>query len=212
LATMHSLIVILVFVGVTSCIPKQLSGYTYQNPSSNTPQLSLPFPKPTYGAPVTNTNNGGASPGAGQVGGFGGNSFGDQVQQPAVSLVSCANGEVLHVDGNCVKPMISRNIFVFAAPAVPIQQGPTPEIPLPKVEYNIVFVRTPEKAESDEPIIVPPPQQKTLVYVLSKKGDAVGPQVIEVPAGPGHQPEVYYVNYEDGENPTLPGGIDLQTA
>ena len=26
------------------------------------------------------------------------------------------------------------------------------------------------------------------------------------------EPEVFFVNYKDGENPTLPGGIDLQTA
>ncbi|CAL4088822.1 unnamed protein product, partial [Meganyctiphanes norvegica] len=212
LATMHSLIVILVLVGVTLGAPQQQQGYTYQAPSSNTPQLSFPSQKPTFVAPVTNPNNGGASLGAGQVGSFDGNSYDGQVQQSTVSPIICADGEVLHVDGNCVKPMVSRNIFVYAAPAVPKQQGPAPEIPKPKIEYNIVFVRTPEKAEGAEPIIVPPPQQKTLVYVLSKKGDAVGPQVIEVPAGPGHQPEVYYVNYEDGENPTLPGGIDLQTA
>ena len=74
-----------------------------------------------------------------------------------------------------------------------------------------MFVRTPEGAQAQEPIVVPPPQQKTLVYVLSKKQDAEGQQVIQVPSTP-QKPEVYYVHYDDGENPQLPGGIDLQSA
>ncbi|CAL4130421.1 unnamed protein product, partial [Meganyctiphanes norvegica] len=126
---------------------------------------------------------------------------------------SCSNGQVRHVDGSCVTPMVSRNIFVFAAPEQqPSYRGPAPELPTPKVEYNIVFVRTPEGASGVEPIVVPPPQQKTLVYVLSKNQEIAGQRVIEVPAGPAQQPEVYYVNYDEGENPTLPGGVDLQTA
>ena len=59
--------------------------------------------------------------------------------------------------------------------------------------------------------MVPPPQQKTLVYVLNKKSEAQDQGLIEVPFTP-QQPEVYYVNYAEGENPSLPGGIDLQTA
>ncbi|CAL4124114.1 unnamed protein product, partial [Meganyctiphanes norvegica] len=154
----------------------------------------------------------GGSFGGGAGAGLGGGAGGSGGFGVGGVAANCADDEVLHVDGKCVKPVVSRNIFVYAAPAVTQQQGPAPEIPKPKVEYNIVFVRTPEQAEGAEPIIIPPPQQKTLVYVLSKKGGAVGPQVIEVPAGPGHQPEVYYVNYADGENPTLPGGVDLQQA
>merc|ERR1719315_493509 len=109
--------------------------------------------------------------------------------------------------------MISRNIFVFAAPGVqPSSNGPAPQIPAPKVEYNYVFVRAPEGINSGEPIVLPPPQQKTLVYVLSKNQQISGQRVIEVPAGPPQEPEVYYVNYDENENPTLPGGVDLRTA
>jgi hypothetical protein len=79
------------------------------------------------------------------------------------------------------------------------------------VHYNFVFVRTPEQGLGPKPIIAPPPQQKTLVYLLSKRPDAQAQQVIEVPANPT-QPEVYFVNYNEGENAKLPGGIDLHTA
>merc|ERR1739838_612673 len=43
-------------------------------------------------------------------------------------------------------------------------------------------------------------------------GEDGGQRVIEVPAGPASNPEVYFVNYGPGENPQLPGGVNLQTA
>ena len=76
---------------------------------------------------------------------------------------------------------------------------------------NYVFVRTASALNGARPIVVPPPQQKTLVYLLNKRAEVQGQQVIEVPGTPT-QPEVYFVNYNDGDNPSLPGGIDLNTA
>merc|ERR1712106_1099540 len=126
--------------------------------------------------------------------------------------ISCGEGEVLNVDGSCSRPVVTRNIFVYAAPEQPRPiRGPV-EVPPPKVDYNIVFVRAPENNGAQDPIIVPPPQQRTLVYVLSKKPEDGGQRVIEVPAGPASNPEVYFVNYGPGENPQLPGGVNLQTA
>ena len=149
---------------------------------------------------------GGRGGGGGQRGGGGGGGYGGgQPQQ------QCREGVILHVDGRCVRPKVSRNIFSYAAPEQTYEQGPAPNIPDPKVEYNIIFVRTPEDPEGVEPIVVPPPVQKTLVYVLNKAGDIEGQKVIEVDS-PVHQPEVYYVNYNEGDNPTLPGGIDLNSA
>jgi len=125
---------------------------------------------------------------------------------------SCGPGEVLHVDGSCVHPHVTRNVFVYAAPKLQATYGPPPHIPKPRINYNVVFVRTPEHPGGLEPIVVPPPQQKTIVYVLTKNGQ-IGQQVIEVPAGPHQSPEVFYVNYNDGDNPNLPGtGLSLQEA
>merc|ERR1712121_191771 len=101
---------------------------------------------------------------------------------------------------------------VYAAPEQPRAIPGPVEVPPPKVDYNIVFVRAPEGNAAQDPIIVPPPQQRTLVYVLSKKPEDGGQRVIEVPAGPASNPEVYFVNYGPGENPQLPGGVDLQSA
>ncbi|MCL4128304.1 UNVERIFIED_CONTAM: hypothetical protein GTU68_041790, partial [Idotea baltica] len=142
--------------------------------------------------------SGGGSFGGG--GGFGGG-FGG----------SCGQGQVRHVDGSCVEPIVNRNVYLYNAPRIQHNVGPKPQIPKPKVEYNVVFVRTPEGPQGQKPIVVPPPQQKTLVYVLTKSG-TLDQQVIEVPAGPNQSPEVFYINYNEGDNPQLAGGLDLQSA
>ncbi|MCL4124542.1 UNVERIFIED_CONTAM: hypothetical protein GTU68_017198, partial [Idotea baltica] len=132
---------------------------------------------------------------------------------PSANPTSCSEGEVLNVDGSCARPEVSRNIFVYTAPERPFQQQANPiQAPKPKLNYNIVFVRTPEGIDGQEPVVVPPPQQKTIVYVLNKDSEDQGPQMIEVPAPVAHKPEVFYVNYREGENPQLPIGVDLQSA
>ncbi|XP_042219235.1 uncharacterized PE-PGRS family protein PE_PGRS54-like [Homarus americanus] len=123
----------------------------------------------------------------------------------------CKEGEVLNVFGSCVVPTVSRQVFLFTIPEQPESYGPSPEIPPPRVEHNILFIRTPEGGQGPEPIIVPPPRQQHVVYVLNKQSDQ-SQRVIEVPAPPSENPEVYFVNYGEGDNPTLPGGIDFQTA
>nr|XP_053627697.1 uncharacterized protein LOC128685221 [Cherax quadricarinatus] len=123
----------------------------------------------------------------------------------------CKNGEVLNVDGTCAIPKVTQNLFVFTAPQQQQTFGPPPQIPPPTIEHNILFIRAPEQSLGPEPIIVPPPRQQNIVYVLNKKATEAQ-RVIEVPAQPARSPEVFFINYNEGENPTLPGGIDFQTA
>nr|XP_027236718.1 uncharacterized protein LOC113827932 [Penaeus vannamei] len=122
----------------------------------------------------------------------------------------CSEGQVLGPDGNCATPIITRNVFVYTAPEQPPVNFPAPYIPPPEVQHNILFIRTPEKAASPEPIVIPPPRQQNIVYVLNKQ-QAEGQKVIEVPSDGPQTPEVYFVNYEEGDNPILPSGFDLQT-
>ncbi|XP_042887318.1 pupal cuticle protein 36a-like [Penaeus japonicus] len=163
---------------------------------------------------------GGSSSGGGGFSGGGGNGLSNaggsssgQGYGGGGSGSACKEGEILHVDGSCVVPIISRNVFVYDAPEQPQDDsGPPPSIPPPRVDHNILFVRIPEEGPGAEPIIVPPPRQESIVYVLNKSGGDGGQRVIEVTAAPPSNPEVYFVNYEEGENPTLPIGVDLQTA
>ncbi|XP_027221229.2 pupal cuticle protein 36-like [Penaeus vannamei] len=124
---------------------------------------------------------------------------------------ACVEGQVRHVDGSCIEPVVNRRVYVFDVPEQPQHTGPLPTLPPPRVDHNILFVRLPEDGEGPEPIVVPPPRQENIVYVLNKKDDQTQ-RVIEVPAHPPKAPEIYFVNYEDGDNPTLPSGVDLHTA
>lgn len=124
----------------------------------------------------------------------------------------CKEGEVRHVDGSCIVPEITRKVYVVSVPKqTPQSSDSLPDLPPPRVDHNILFVRLPEGGVGPDPIIVPPPRQDNIVYVLSKRNQN-GQRVIEVPAPPPSEPEIYFVNYDDGENPTLPGGLDLETA
>lgn len=125
----------------------------------------------------------------------------------------CGERQLYDSDGKCVYASeVFQRFYLFQAPPLP----PTPKIakrpsPPPKLHYNVVFVRVPNAPNSVDPIVMPPAQQKTVVYVLNEAQDPEPPKKIEMTHV--HQPpEVFYVNYDRGENPKLPLGIDLRTA
>ncbi|XP_063593894.1 uncharacterized protein LOC134770894 [Penaeus indicus] len=128
----------------------------------------------------------------------------------ATSQGPCGGGQVRHVDGRCVTPRVNRRVFVYDVPSNVQTSGPV-NIPEPRVETNILLIRSPEGGLGPQPVVIPPPRQNNVVYVLNKQSSA-GPGVIEVPSSGPSTPEVYFVNYAEGENPTLPGGVDLQSA
>ncbi|XP_045137028.1 uncharacterized protein LOC123519638 [Portunus trituberculatus] len=130
---------------------------------------------------------------------------------PPVHPIACSHGQVLNLDGSCVTPKVHRQVFVFTPPHRPTPPRPLPPLPKPEVIQNIVFIRVPEQEDVDD-IVIPPPQQKNVVFVLNKRKPDQGARVIEVPSPPPSSPDVFFVNFKDGENPTLPGGIDLHTA
>ncbi|XP_069992922.1 peroxidase-like protein 2 isoform X1 [Penaeus vannamei] len=167
----------------------------------------------TFAAPqgynVGTPSGGGLTSGPGSTGG-GAGAAGVDVSGEGV-VTGCQEGEVLHVDGTCVTPEVTRKVYLFNVPEQERAVGPAPSIPPPAVDHNILFVRLPEEAPAPDPIVLPPPRQNNIVYVLNKQEEQAQ-RVIEVPAQPQADPEIYFVNYQDGENPTLPLGVDLETA
>nr|XP_027224082.1 ATP-dependent RNA helicase A-like [Penaeus vannamei] len=156
------------------------------------------------------SHGGSADGGLGGIAGGGTGGFGEGGVGGPVG--GCQDGQILHVDGSCITPVITRKVYLYDAPEVPEGPGgPPPSVPPPKVEHNILFVRVPEAAPPPEPIIVPPARQENVVYVLNKQEEQ-SQQVIEVTPHPASDPEIYFVNYQEGENPTLPLGVDLETA
>lgn len=116
-----------------------------------------------------------------------------------------------HVDGSCVTPEVSRRVFLYDVPPNEAAVGRPKQIPKPKLQRNVIFVRPPDGAQGPDPIVVPPPRQQHVLFVLNKQSQQ-NQQVIEVPAPPLSNPEVFFVNYAVGENPTFPSGVDLQSS
>ncbi|XP_063593702.1 pupal cuticle protein 36-like [Penaeus indicus] len=163
------------------------------------------------GGSGSSLGTGGFGVGVGFGRGVSGVGFGREGLASGFSSGGCGPGRVLHVDGRCVIPRINRKVYLYDAPPVPVSHGPPPYIPEPTVETNILFIRAPEQGQGPDPIVIPPPRQEHVVYVLNKESPKQQ-EVIELPAPPASEPEVYFVNYGDGENPVLPSGVDLQTA
>lgn len=165
---------------------------------------SFGSPSPSFGAPPSSDY--GAPPssgyGAPPSSGYG---------APGLGGGPCGGGKIKNTDGSCAFPKLTKNVYVFTSPEVKHPYVPPQSLPPPEVEHNVVFIRTPDAGGPPEPIVIPPPRQENVVYVLSKKEQEV-PKVIEVPGDGPQTPQVYYVNYDEGDNPILPGGFDLQSA
>nr|XP_027221230.1 uncharacterized protein LOC113813448 [Penaeus vannamei] len=112
-----------------------------------------------------------------------GQGVGTGISGGAGILEPCGEGQIRHVDGSCVTPVVNRKVYVFDVPEQKVPIGPPPSVPPPRVDHNILFVRLPEEGEGPEPIVIPPPRQENIVYVLNKK-DEQAQRVIEVPAHP----------------------------
>ncbi|XP_053627679.2 uncharacterized protein [Cherax quadricarinatus] len=149
----------------------------------------------------------------GSSGSFGGStgSFSGSVSGHSHSVVSCGHGQVRHVDGSCITPQVTRNLFLYKVPPATPIVAPRPNVPPPRVEDNILLIQFPEELLGQEPIVVPPPQQRNVVYVLNKRPHH-DHKLIHAPGPEQPAPEVYFVNYAEGENPALPSGGDLQSA
>ncbi|XP_066973317.1 uncharacterized protein [Macrobrachium rosenbergii] len=124
----------------------------------------------------------------------------------------CPGDQIRHVDGRCVTPEISRRLFVIDVPTLEAGVPSKQEVPPPKVEENIVFIRTPEAFSGRDPIIAPPPQRRDTIFIVKESPQGQDRRVIEVETSPPQRPNVYFLNYEDGQRPTLPDGLDLETA
>jgi len=165
--------------------------------------------------------SGGSSGGFISDGGFSGGSSGGFISGGGSAAGSaggsisfgdgCGNGQIRGSDGGCITPQITRNLYLYAAPAMRVETLPARNLPNPKVHLNYVFVRTENAVGGSRPVVVPPPKQKTLVYVLNRRPTAAQQEVIEVPAQPT-KPELFFVNYDEGDDTQLPGGVSLQQA
>lgn len=74
----------------------------------------------------------------------------------------------------------------------------------------LLFIRIPKEDEGQIPSLYLLPSRNT--PCTSSIKSIKDQKVIKVPAPPPSDPKMYYVNYAEGQNPTFPSGVDLQTA
>lgn len=118
--------------------------------------------------------------------------------QQGVNSAAAAYSDVQHLE-----PIITKNFYFEAAPEEPEEtQGPR-FVPIgrPQKNYKIIFIKTPSYGLNSQVIpIVPPNEEKTIVYVLSKRPEFN--QDIELPSVPvteATKPEVFFIKYKNDQ-------------
>lgn len=101
---------------------------------------------------------------------------------------------------------VTKDIYVHVAPEEPeeqrYQQAPAPQLP-PRKHYRIVFIKapTPKTNTAALRINTAPTEEKTIIYVLTKKPDPLDIQAAfqDVQPKQPSKPEVYFIKYKTQE-------------
>jgi hypothetical protein len=99
---------------------------------------------------------------------------------------------------------VHKHVYVHVAPDEPVEETKVAKSPKPKLipekHYKILFIKAPTPTPyvaPEIPEVPPPPETKTLVYVLLKKPDPTPAIVLTTPAPTKpSKPEVYFIRYK----------------
>ncbi|KAG5684596.1 hypothetical protein PVAND_013821 [Polypedilum vanderplanki] len=102
------------------------------------------------------------------------------------------------------EPIITKNFYVHAAPEEDenVRVEEKVQVVRPQKSYKIIFIKAPSSGSSFNAAnypVFPQNEEKTIVYVLSKKDDFAGGDFGEIPTPPPavtHKPEVYFIKYK----------------
>ncbi|KAH8310954.1 hypothetical protein KR044_003595, partial [Drosophila immigrans] len=102
--------------------------------------------------------------------------------------------------------LVSKDIYVHVPPAEdPEERYPQPQLPIapPRKHYRIVFIKAPTQSASKAAVRVKqaPVEEKTIIYVLTKKPDPLDLQAAIEEAAPKQisKPEVFFIKYKTQE-------------
>lgn len=131
----------------------------------------------------------------------------------AVVKGSLGNPDTNSIQGGKVYRYVSVHVPP-PEPMLPSRPRPAQPAPKPETHYQIVFIKAPEASprERQEIQLPPPPQLKTLVYVLLKKPEMN--DILKISQPPNikpSKPEVFFIRYK-GEKPPQPNEFPMSTA
>ncbi|KAL5283055.1 hypothetical protein ACFFRR_005794 [Megaselia abdita] len=102
-------------------------------------------------------------------------------------------------------PVVTKDIYIHAAPEEPEEQysqSKLPNLP-PRKHYRIVFIKAPTQNIKQQSIRLSqaPTEEKTIIYVLSKKDDPIDIQeaLQNIQPTQPSKPEVYFIKYKTQE-------------
>ncbi|XP_073816604.1 uncharacterized protein [Musca autumnalis] len=101
-------------------------------------------------------------------------------------------------------PLITKRFFIHSAPeeyGVEVQEHDI-AVGTPRKNYNVVFVKAPAEKQQKVKVRVTPAlnEEKTAVYVLSKKADApIVETLVQEPVTTTSKPEVAFIKYRTNE-------------
>ncbi|XP_037808521.1 uncharacterized protein LOC119601579 [Lucilia sericata] len=159
-----------------------------------------------------NYNQGGVSVPQSGPGGFGGSfsgvattaTGGGAFFQGGQSIQQSSFGGHQQVQQQQQQAIVSKRFFIHSAPEDVDEDYKEKHITVgvPKKNYNVVFIKSPAKSNKKTAIKISPApnEEKTVIYVLSKKTDAsdIQAEVIEHPTTTA-KPEVFFIKYKTNE-------------
>lgn len=95
-------------------------------------------------------------------------------------------------------PIVSKHVYAFAAPEDPEERaGPRyVQVGRARKNYKVIFIKAPTYGQSPIIPVLPQNEDKTIVYVLSKKPSEQEIQLPEPPVTQPSKPEVYFLKYK----------------
>lgn len=180
------------FATVCNCAPQ---GYNYQHQSA---QSSINYNIPVQTGPFPNHEPAAShqflQSAISQIGGVNINSG-----NLPVTSVQTPNYHQQH------SPIVTKDIYIHAAPEEPEEHYTQPQLPNlpPRKHYRIVFIKAPTQNIPQQSIRVSqaPTEEKTIIYVLSKKEDPIDIQtaIQNIQPTQPSKPEVYFIKYKTQE-------------
>ncbi|XP_055905724.1 uncharacterized protein LOC129941182 [Eupeodes corollae] len=124
--------------------------------------------------------------------------------QQGLSLSSPSSGSVQQQVAPKPEVRISKRFFIHSAPEEEDEDYKEKHLTVgtPSKNYNVVFIKAPAKSGKKQSIKITPAlnEEKTVIYVLSKKTDAsdIDAHIQELPSTTT-KPEVYFIKYKTPE-------------
>ncbi|XP_037943743.1 uncharacterized protein LOC119676577 [Teleopsis dalmanni] len=120
------------------------------------------------------------------------------------SNVGVSHHQQQHHQQQQQQAVVSKRFYIHSAPEDGEDEYKEQHITVgvPKKNYNVVFIKAPQKAHKKTAIKISPAvnEEKTVIYVLNKKADSsdIQAEVIEH-ASPTSKPEVFFIKYKTAE-------------